>query len=422
MGLKFQPNTGRAALMYTAYELGHAMLQPYRGWVSALDKTVNHPASPFASMPGNRAMQASLRIVDELTKRYAKPEFEIPTVRINAVDVPIAEQVVEKRPFCRLLRFAKVGPSAPTNQPRVLIVTPMSGHFATLLRGTVRAMLPDNDVYITDWLDARSVPMYQGAFDLEDYVDYLRDFIKLLGPELHVLGVCQPSVPALVATALVAQESPKSVPRSLTLMAGPIDVSQNPTAVNDYANAHSIDWFRGNVITYVPFPHMGALRAVYPGFLQLAGFMGMNAESHMEAYRGYFDKLVEGDADSTQQHRRFYDEYLSVMDVTAEYFLQTIDVIFQRRALAQGTYTHRGQRVDCASIRDMVLMTVEGERDDICGLGQTEAAHALCSSLTDEQRYHYVQPGVGHYGVFNGARWRTEIQPRIQEMIRTTSA
>ena len=298
----------------------------------------------------------------------------------------------------------------------------MSGHFATLLRGTVQAMLPEHDVYITDWQDARTVPLVSGAFDLDDYVDYMLEFIRFLGPELHVMAVCQPAVPCLAATALLAEDDDPTVPRSLTLMGGPIDTAANPTAVNDYAVSHDLEWFRHNVITYVPFPHPGAFRPVYPGFLQLAGFMGMNMDSHLSAFRRYFEKLIEGDADSTEQHRRFYDEYLSVSDLTAEYFLQTMDRVFHRRLLANGEFEHRGRQVDCGAITQTFLMTVEGEHDDICGLGQTEAAHRLCTGLGPKYRAHYVQPGVGHYGVFNGTRWRTEIQPRIGEVIRAVEA
>lgn len=414
----FYPTTGRAALTYSAYEMTHAMMMPIRNFARSVDHVASHPANPFSKLPLNAAVRASWRVIDELTQRYAKPEFGIDSVDIDGVNVPITEEVVIREPFCNVVRFTKSGPAARPG-PKVLIVAPLSGHFATLLRGTVKAMIPEHDVYITDWADARAVPYMKGTFDLHDYVDYLVDFFRRLGPDLHVLAVCQPSVAALAATAIMAEENELCQPRSLTLMAGPVDTASNPTAVNDYAMDHSMDWFKSNVITIVPFPNAGAMRPVYPGFLQLAGFMGMNADSHMQAYSNYFDKLVEGASDDVAAHRRFYDEYLSVLDLTAEFFLQTVDLIFHQRVMAERKFMHRGQSVDCTSIRNTVLFTVEGERDDICGLGQTEAAHDLCSSLTNEQRHHYVQEGVGHYGVFNGRRWRETIQPKIADVIKS---
>jgi len=414
--------TGRATWAYAAYELTHAAIAPLRSVASGFDQALNNPHNPFGNLPPNPALQAGWRVFDELTRRYAKPKFEIDSVTLNGAEIAVHTEIVTRTPFCNLVRFVKSQPSdAPSigSQPKVLIVAPMSGHFATLLRGTVHAMVPEHDVYITDWTDARAVPLYEGSFDLDDYISYLMKFCRTLGPELNILAVCQPSVPALAATALLAQDDDPCQPRSLTLMAGPVDVANHPTVVNQYSTSHDLAWFKNNVITYVPFPHMGALRAVYPGFLQLAGFMGMNAQSHMQAFRGYFDRLVAGDADDVAAHRRFYDEYLAVMDITAEYFLQTVEQVFQKRALAQGTLMHKGQLVDCRAIRQTTLMTVEGENDDICGIGQTEAAHALCSSLTEAQRYRYVQAGVGHYGVFNGTRWRTKIQPRVRDMIRS---
>ena len=296
----------------------------------------------------------------------------------------------------------------------------MSGHYATLLRGTVQAMLPEHNLYITDWRDARAVPLAVGPFDLDDFIDYIIDFVHFIGTDTHVIAVCQPAVPALAAAALMAAWNDPCRPASLTLMGGPIDTRRNPTVVNQHAQSRSLDWFERNVIDYVPWPNPGFMRRVYPGFIQLTGFMQMNLERHLEAHKSLFNHLVKGDCDSVQQHRFFYDEYLAVMDLPAEFYLQTVEKVFQEHALPEGTLRHRGHRVDCGAIRDITLMTVEGERDDICGLGQTEAAQGLCKKIPPEQRYHYVQPGVGHYGVFNGTRWRTEIQPRIREMIRTT--
>jgi poly(3-hydroxybutyrate) depolymerase len=308
------------------------------------------------------------------------------------------------------------------DDPKVLIVAPMSGHFATLLRGTVTAMLPDHDTYVTDWRDARDVPVLLGGFGLDDHIQYVIDFIRELGPDTHVVAVCQPAVPVLAAAALMAQMDDPCTPASLTLMGGPIDPRRNPTAVNEHAAAHDLDWFRNHVISYVPFPSIGAMQRVYPGFLQLSGFMSMNMGRHINAYQDYFRHLVTGDADSAAQHKRFYDEYLSVMDLPAEFFLDTVDRVFHRYDLAQGTFDFKGQRVDCSALKKTALMTVEGELDDICAVGQTQAAHALCPNIPAKDHYHYEQPGVGHYGVFNGTRWRTEIQPRIREMIRTTAA
>ncbi|NKC16463.1 MAG: polyhydroxyalkanoate depolymerase [Gammaproteobacteria bacterium] len=413
---------GRAAYLYTAYELAHAAVYPYRALGRNFELLFSHANSPWNGLPVARMVRAGWQVFDELTRRYGKPEFGITSVSVQGVETAVAErcmsaQALTAKPFGRLVHFDKG--QAGEGQPKVLIIAPMSGHFATLVRGTVRAMLEQHDVYVTDWQDARLVPVVQGTFDLDGYIDYLLAFFRFLGPRLHVIAVCQPSVAALAATALLAQEGDPCQPASLTLMGGPIDTDANPTLVNEYATGHTLDWFRRHTITYVPFPHMGAMRPVYPGFLQLAGFMGMNADNHIDAFHRYFERLVRGDADSAAQHRRFYDEYLSVMDLTAEFFLQTVDRVFQQRALARGVFEHRGRRVDCAAIEKTALMTVEGERDDICGIGQTQAAHALCSNLKEHQRTHYVQPGVGHYGVFNGVRWRTEIRPRIRQMIMT---
>ena len=295
----------------------------------------------------------------------------------------------------------------------------MSGHFATLLRDTVRAMLPEHDVYITDWRDARGVPLYEGGFDLDDYVDYVRDFAQFLGPDLHVIAVCQPAVPALIATALMAADDDPCQPKSLTLMGGPIDTRRNPTVVNQHAESKSMDWFEQMVISTVPWPNTGAMRKVYPGFIQLSGFLSMNLDKHITAHHRYFDHLVDGDCDSAGQHKRFYEEYLSVMDLPAEFFLQTIKSVFKEHALPNGTMRHRDRTVDLTAITNTALMTVEGEKDDICAVGQTAAAQELCVNVPTERRFHYVQPGVGPYGVFNGTRWRTEIQPRIRDMIQS---
>jgi poly(3-hydroxybutyrate) depolymerase len=325
-----------------------------------------------------------------------------------------------ERPFCRLLHFERVFEHPPRHQqPKVLIVAPMSGHYPTLLRGTVEAFMPQHDVYITEWVDARMVPLSQGRFDLDDYIDYVISMLHRLGGDCHVIAVCQPSVPVLAAVALMEAKNDPYVPHSMILMGGPIDTREKPTAVNRLAEERGIDWFRRNVIARVPFPHPGFMREVYPGFLQLTGFISMNLDRHLDAHRQMFEHLVSGDGDSADKHREFYDEYLAVMDLAAEFYLQTVETVFIRHALPKGEMTHRGTKVDPAQIRRVALLTIEGEHDDISGLGQTQAAHRLCTSIPADKKAHYMQPSVGHYGVFNGSRFRAEIAPRISDFIRT---
>jgi poly(3-hydroxybutyrate) depolymerase len=306
-------------------------------------------------------------------------------------------------------------------QPKLLIVAPLSGHYATLLRGTVEAFLPEHDVYITDWVDARMVPVSKGHFDLDDYIDYVIDILHFLGDNTHVVAVCQPAVPVLAATALMEADGDTKAPRSITLMGGPIDTRVNPTAVNKLAEERGSDWFRRNVISKVPFPHPGVMRDVYPGFLQLHGFVSMNLDRHVDAHSNLFFQLVKGDGDSVHKHKEFYDEYLAVMDLAAEYYLQTVDVVFVRHDLPLGNMTHRGRRIDPSKIRNTALLTVEGEHDDISGVGQTEAAHRLCVNIPADRKAHYLQLGVGHYGVFNGSRFRSEIVPRINDFMMSAA-
>ncbi len=298
-----------------------------------------------------------------------------------------------------------------------MIVAPLSGHYATLLRGTVETFLPNHDVYVTDWRNARSVPLADGRFDLDDYIDYLISILHHLGAETHVIAVCQPSVPVVAAAALMEADHDPCAPRSMVLMGGPIDTRINPNAVNRLAISRGLDWFRRHVITKVPFPHPGVMREVYPGFLQLHGFVSMNLERHIEAHYELFLHLVQGDGNSAQKHREFYDEYLAVMDLAAEFYLQTVDTVFIRHALPKGEMTHRGRPVEPAAIKRVALMTVEGENDDISAVGQTEAAHKLCINIPNERKAHHLQPGVGHYGVFNGSRFRAEIAPRIADFV-----
>ncbi|TIV66821.1 MAG: polyhydroxyalkanoate depolymerase, partial [Mesorhizobium sp.] len=331
--------------------------------------------------------------------------------------VDVTEKTVWSKPFCNLVRFERSLPAGRKADPKLLIVAPMSGHYATLLRGTVEAMLPHADVHITDWVDARVVPLSQGSFDLDDYIDYVIEMFHALGPDTHVMGVCQPSVPVLAAVALMEKRGDPFVPATMTLMGGPIDTRRNPTAVNLLAEEKGIDWFRDNVIMQAPWPVPGFGREVYPGFLQLSGFMSMNLDRHIIAHKDFFMHLVKNDGDNAEKHRDFYDEYLAVMDLTAEFYLQTVDTVFVRHALPKGEMTHRGETVDPKAIRNVALFTVEGENDDISGLGQTQAAHDLCVNIPSDRQAHYMQPAVGHYGVFNGSRFRSEIVPRIVDFI-----
>src|SRR6188474_3010196 len=404
--------------MYWMYELGHASLNPARAVTDATKILFQNPLNPWAHTQFGKSIAAACELFERTTRRYGKPEWGLNDTEVNGVRTPVEVRSIWEKPFCRLLYFDRKltrPPRAP--QPRVLVVAPMSGHYATLLRGTVEAFLPNHDVYITDWTDARMVPLSQGRFDLDDYIDYVIDILHFLGGDTHVVAVCQPSVPVLAATALMEADGDAYAPRSITLMGGPIDTRSNPTEVNKLAEARGVDWFRRNVITKVPFPHPGVMRDVYPGFLQLQGFVSMNLDRHMDAHSNLFVHLVKGDGDSAQKHREFYDEYLAVMDLTAEYYLQTVDTVFVRHALPDGTMTHRGRPVDPARIRKCALLTIEGEHDDISGVGQTEAAHRLCVNIPPEKKMHYLQLGVGHYGVFNGSRFRSEVAPRISDFI-----
>ena len=407
-----------ATPMYWFYEMGHAALNPSRAFADATKLFFKNPANPLAHTAYGKSVAASMELFERSTRRYQKPEWNIRETVVGAEHVPVHINCVWQRPFCRLLHFERVFARPPRRpQPKLLIVAPMSGHYATLLRGTVETFLPNHDVYITEWSDARMVPLGEGRFDLDDYIDYVISMLHVLGGDCHVIAVCQPSVPVLAAVALMEADRDPYVPHSMVLMGGPIDTRVNSNAVNRLAETRGLDWFRSHVITKVPFPNPGFLRDVYPGFLQLHGFVTMNLERHLEAHRNLFLNLVKGDGDSAQKHREFYDEYLAVMDLAAEFYLQTVDTVFIRHALPKGEMTHRGRRVDPSAIRRVALMTVEGENDDISSVGQTEPAHRLCANIPDEHKVHYVQPGVGHYGVFNGSRFRAEIAPRISDFV-----
>ena len=384
---------------------------------------LSHPSNPISYTPAGRALSASLELIEAGTRHYQKPAFGLTSTKIDGKTVPVHEEIVGRLPFCQLKRFVRAGDeNGEMGHPRLLIVAPMSGHYATLLRDTVKAMLPDHDVYITDWRNASRVPLREGNFDLDDYVDYLMDFLGLVGPGCHALAVCQPSVPLLAAVSLLSAAGDSRLPTTMTLMGGPIDTRINPTTPNDLAQNHTLEWFERTVIQRVPAPSPGFMRRVYPGFLQLSGFMTMNLDRHVGAHMRLYHNLLKGDGDSADQHRAFYDEYLAVMDLSAEYYLQTIKRVFQEHQLAVGTYHYRDELVDPGAITKCALMTVEGSKDDISGVGQTRAAHGLCSALPDTMREHYEQPDVGHYGVFNGRRWRQEIAPRIKAFITRHTA
>lgn len=408
-------------LLYHAYELTHAALSPMRAAARISQEMVSNPLNLLSESYGNRAVSAALDMFIQATRRYGKPEFGLETTLVDGQETPIVEEIVWTRPFCELLRFRRDSAQAAARRdPKVLIVAPMSGHYATLLRGTVAAMLPEHDVYITDWVDARQVPLSRGEFDLDDYTDYLIDMIQTLGRDgerVHVMAVCQPGIPAMVAASAMAMDRDPLRPASLTLMGSPIDTACNPKQPNELAQSHPLSWFEQNVVVRVPWPNPGAMRRVYPGFLQLSGFLSMNFDRHMDAHISQFKNLVRGDGDSTEAHRRFYDEYMAVMDLSAEFYLQTIERVFQKRLLAEGEYHYRDRHIDPSAMTDIALMTVEGETDDITGLGQTEAAQKLARGLPDSEREHFVAEGVGHYGVFNGSRWRGIIQPRVRDFI-----
>jgi poly(3-hydroxybutyrate) depolymerase len=406
-------------MFYQFYEWNHAAVQPWRAFADATRLFYTNPMNPFSHTAMGRSAAAMSEVFERTTRRYAKPSFGLKKTVVDWQEVSVSEEVVWKRPFCDLIHFERNVKPGRNADPKLLIVAPMSGHYATLLRGTVEAMLPHAEVYITDWIDARMVPISEGRFDLDDYIDYIIEMLHALGPDTHVMAVCQPSVPVLAAVALMEARGDSFAPSTMTLMGGPIDTRRNPTAVNRLAEEKDLSWFRDNVIMQVPFPNPGFSRAVYPGFLQLSGFMSMNLDRHIVAHKDFFMHLVKHDGDSAEKHRDFYDEYLAVMDLTAEFYLQTVDTVFIRHALPKGEMMHRGEPVDPSAIRNVALMTVEGENDDISGLGQTKAAQDLCVNIPDENRVHYMQPSVGHYGVFNGSRFRSEIQPRIIDFIKS---
>ena len=409
-------------MLYQFYELSHAAVTPWRHAAVAGRDMLRDPANPFAATLGARATAAAFEMFANATKRYAKPEFGLDTTVIDGEETPIKERVVMRKPFCDLLWFKRDSVRAATqNAPKVLIVAPMSGHFATLLRGTVAAMLPNHEVFITDWIDARNVPLTEGVFGFDDYVDYLIEMIQFLhrsgGERVTVMGVCQPGVPLFCAASMMAEDNDPALPSSIILMGSPVDTRINPTEPNRLATTRPLSWFRDNVISTVPWPHPGFLRRVYPGFMQLSGFVAMNIDRHMNAATKQFRNLVRGDGESAAAHRKFYDEYLSVMDLAAEFYLETIERVFQQHSLPEGQMRVRGRLIQPSAINDMGLMTIEGGKDDITGEGQTHAARDLAHNIPERMKLRYTHPDVGHYGVFNGGRWRRDIQPKIADFI-----
>lgn len=404
-------------MFYQFYELQQAALQPARACADVLKTFCSSPGNPLANTSFARAIAATAELFERSTRRYGKPEFGISSTVVDGRDVAVHEEVVWTKPFCRLLHFVRDLPENRKPDQKLLLVAPMSGHYATLLRGTVQDLLPSADVYIADWTDARMVPLDDGGFDLDDYIDYVIEMLGVVGAGAAIVAVCQPSIPVLAAVSLMSAQGNPDLPSSMVLMGGPIDTRRNPTAVNRFAEERDLDWFKNHVIMPVPWPNAGYQRSVYPGFLQLSGFMGMNLDRHLSAHQEFFKNLVQGDGEPAEKHREFYDEYLAVMDLTAEFYLQTVDHVFLRKSLAKGEFRHRHELVQPSAITKVALMTVEGENDDISGVGQTAAAHDLCVNIPANRRAHYLQPVVGHYGVFNGSRFRAEIAPRIIDFI-----
>jgi poly(3-hydroxybutyrate) depolymerase len=406
-------------MLYDLHELHRSIAAPFVAWIDASHRLFSNPYSPLAYTPVSRHVAASSELLTRLMRSYHKPGWNIAEVQVGERRVPVTIEPVLVKPFCHLLHFRKAM-EAPG--PTVLVVAPLSGHHATLLRDTVRTLLRDFDVYITDWVDARMVPLADGPFHLDDYVDYVKQFIRHLGPGIATISVCQPTVPVLAAISLMAQDNDPCVPKAMVMMGGPIDPRRSPTVVNEFAMGRPHSWFEHKVIHRVPFNYPGYMRRVYPGFLQRLSFIVMNHDRHVEAHRQFFNHLIIGDGDSAEAHRRFYDEYNAVLDMAAEYYLDTIKTVFQDFALPKGTWRVRGTLVQPAAIQDTALFSVEGELDDISGHGQTEAAHNLCSKIPAEKRRHLLARGVGHYGIFSGRKYREIIYPQIRDFIKRWSA
>jgi len=404
-------------LLYHAYEYQRAMLSGASTLAAVWGELLSNPANPFGYSGIAPAMASGLKVFAHAYSPRGKPDWRIDTSYVEGREYPVSQEVVLDKPFCELRHFRREG--LPSDAPRLLIVAPMSGHYATLLRGTVARMVENQDVYVTDWADAKMVPTSAGPFDLDDYIDYVIEFLTFMGPNTHVIAVCQPSVPAYAATAIMGMEDHPCRPASLTMMGGPIDTRASPTSVNDVAMERPLSWFSDNVIATVPMAYPGGGRQVYPGFVQLSGFIAMNLGSHLKSHYEYFNHLVQGDDDGALPHETFYDEYLSVCDLTAEFYLQTVEHVFKEHSLPKGKLMHRGKLVDLSGIKDTALLAIEGERDDISGIGQTKAALDLATSLPKAKKQYYLAPNVGHYGIFNGSKWRTKIAPVVEAWMRS---
>jgi len=408
-------------MLYQIYETQRALMAPFSEFASASAKLYSHPLSPFTHTPMAERIAAGLDLMHRLAKEYEKPPFGITAATVGGVEVAVQEQVAIKKPFCRLLRFKRFTDNETAlaqmkTQPTVLVVAPLSGHHSTLLRDTVKSLLHDHKVFITDWTDARMVPVDEGPFHLADYVTYVQDFIRHIGPDVHVISVCQPTVPVLAAVSLMASAG-EPTPKTMTMMGGPIDARESPTSVNALATNRSHNWFENNVIYRVPMNYPGGGRRVYPGFLQYTGFVAMNPDRLVTSQYDYFLDLVRGDEDSVDSHRQFYDEYNAVLDIPAEFYLDTIKTVFQDFALVNGTWEVNGELVRPQDIRTTWLLTIEGELDDISGSGQTRAAHDLCTGIPKERQFHYEAEGAGHYGIFSGRRWREMVYPTVRDFI-----
>jgi len=411
-------------MLYQWHEVQRTFLQPMSDWAMSASQLYANPYSPLSYLPGAPRLSAGLELLHRLGRDYEKPAFGIASITVNGLDVPIVERAVAHKPFCKLLHFERQLPAPLAHRatvPSVLLVAPLSGHHATLLRDTVRTLLQDHEVYITDWIDARMVPLSQGSFHLDDYVNYCIDFLRMLGPQVHAVSVCQPTVPVMAAVSLMCAINDSARPLSMTMMGGPIDTRHSPTVVNQYAADRPFAWFEDNLIYRVPGKYPGAGRRVYPGFLQHAGFIAMNPDRHATSHWDFYQSLIRGDLEDAEQHRRFYDEYNAVLDMPAEYYLDTIHTVFQEHRLPQGIWDVRTagatMRVDPGMIRDVALLTIEGELDDISGPGQTEAAHRLTPGIPETSKRHHLAPGAGHYGIFSGRRWREQIYPRVRDFI-----
>lgn len=399
---------------YQAYEYltrtAHVMHEGF----SLLNSVANHPANLYSHTLPGRITKATLETAMRLTQRYEKLGFNIDEFHIQGKRHRVCEEISLSKPFCDLIHFNRQGIK---DTHKVLLVAPLSGHFATLLKGTVEALLPDHEVYVTDWADAKEVPLEEGPFSFDCYVEYLIEFLEYLGPDTHLIAICQPTVQALIATAVMAEQKSKAVPKTLTLMAGPLDTSKNPTRVNEFSSQHSMAWFRNVAIMTVPYGYPGEGRQVYPGFMQLGGFISMNQQGHMKKYANFFQNLVYGEEEDADRFRAFYDEYMAVLDIPAEFYLETIERVFKNNELANGAITYKGEPVNFEAIVDTPLLTVEGADDDICGLGQTEAAQTICKSIPHSKRKHYIQQGAGHYGIFSGSKFRKFVRPLITDFI-----